>query len=162
EELRDEQRIAPARVGVLLVEILCLQAVRIEEVVKAVECEMAEQELLAIARLSEVIARRCERLCASQTEGKCVRHPLFSTRKARGSVWYVGSSGAISRAYYAYISRRPMKRLQPVIWMKGAFLNAQYLQSQDRFLDNSLQFQMESLSSYPWGFRELRLDQEAL
>src|SRR5215510_2785077 len=55
-----------------------------------------------------------------------------------------------------------MKRLQPVIWMKGAFLNAQYLQSQDRFLDNSLQFQMESLSSYPWGFRELRLDQEAL
>ncbi|MBI3681795.1 MAG: type VI secretion system baseplate subunit TssK [Acidobacteria bacterium] len=55
-----------------------------------------------------------------------------------------------------------MKRLQPVIWMKGAFLNAQHLQSQDRFLDNTLQFQMESLSSYPWGFRELRLDQEAL
>jgi type VI secretion system protein ImpJ len=55
-----------------------------------------------------------------------------------------------------------MKRLQPVIWMKGTFLNAQYLQSQDRFLDNTLQFQMESLSSYPWGFSELRLDQEAL
>lgn len=46
--------------------------------------------------------------------------------------------------------------------MKGTFLNAQYLQSQDRFLDNTLQFQMESLSSYPWGFSELRLDQEAL
>src|SRR6185436_17540062 len=55
-----------------------------------------------------------------------------------------------------------MKRLQPVIWMKGTFLNAQYLQSQDRFLDNTLQFQMEALSSYPWGFCELRLDQEAL
>ena len=55
-----------------------------------------------------------------------------------------------------------MKRLQPVIWMKGTFLNAQYLQSQDRFLDNTLQFQMESLSSYPWGFRDLRIDQEAL
>jgi type VI secretion system protein ImpJ len=55
-----------------------------------------------------------------------------------------------------------MKRLQPVIWMKGTFLNAQYLQSQDRFLDNTLQFQMESLSSYPWGFSDLRLDQEAL
>jgi len=55
-----------------------------------------------------------------------------------------------------------MKRLQPVIWMKGTFLNAQYLQSQDRFLDNTLQFQMEALSSYPWGFRELRMDQEAL
>lgn len=46
--------------------------------------------------------------------------------------------------------------------MKGTFLNAQYLQSQDRFLDNTLQFQMESLSSYPWGFSDLRLDQEAL
>ncbi|MCC6393226.1 MAG: type VI secretion system baseplate subunit TssK [Bryobacterales bacterium] len=55
-----------------------------------------------------------------------------------------------------------MKRLQPVIWMKGTFLNSQYLQSQDRYLDNTLQFQMEALSSYPWGFRELRLDQEAL
>ncbi|HUQ93555.1 MAG TPA: type VI secretion system baseplate subunit TssK [Bryobacteraceae bacterium] len=55
-----------------------------------------------------------------------------------------------------------MKRLQPVIWMKGTFLNAQYLQSQDRFLDSTMQFQMEALSSYPWGFRELRLDQEAL
>lgn len=55
-----------------------------------------------------------------------------------------------------------MKRLQPVIWMKGTFLNAQYLQSQDRFLDNTLQFQMEALSSYPWGIGELRMDQEAL
>lgn len=52
--------------------------------------------------------------------------------------------------------------MQPVIWMKGTFLNAQYLQSQDRFLDNTLQFQMSALSSYPWGFREMRLDQEAL
>ncbi len=55
-----------------------------------------------------------------------------------------------------------MKRLQPVVWMKGTFLNAQYLQSQDRFLDNSLQFQMEALSSYPWGLTELRMDQEEL
>ena len=55
-----------------------------------------------------------------------------------------------------------MRRLQPVIWMKGTFLNAQYLQSQDRFLDNTLQFQMDALCSYPWGFREVRLDQEAL
>jgi type VI secretion system protein ImpJ len=52
--------------------------------------------------------------------------------------------------------------MQPVIWMKGTFLNAQYLQSQDRFLDNTMQFQMQSLSNYPWGFRELRMDQEAL
>lgn len=55
-----------------------------------------------------------------------------------------------------------MRRLQPVIWTKGTFLNAQYLQSQDRFLDSVLQFQTDALTSFPWGFSELRLDQEAL
>ncbi len=55
-----------------------------------------------------------------------------------------------------------MRRLQPVIWTKGTFLNAQYLQSQDRYLDSTLHFQVDSLSSFPWGFSELRLDQEAL
>jgi type VI secretion system protein ImpJ len=55
-----------------------------------------------------------------------------------------------------------MRRLQPVIWMKGTFLNPQYLQSQDRYLENSLQFHLGSLSYAPWGFRELRVDHEAL
>ncbi len=55
-----------------------------------------------------------------------------------------------------------MRRLQPVIWMKGTFLNPQYLQTQDRYLENSLQFHLESLSYAPWGFRELRVDHEAL
>lgn len=55
-----------------------------------------------------------------------------------------------------------MRRLQPVIWMKGTFLNPQYLQSQDRYLESTLQFHLESLTYAPWGFRELRVDHEAL
>ena len=42
-----------------------------------------------------------------------------------------------------------MKRLQPVIWMKGTLLSPQYLQTQDRFLENSLKFQLDGLSFGP-------------
>ncbi|MEK7751794.1 MAG: type VI secretion system baseplate subunit TssK, partial [Acidobacteriota bacterium] len=55
-----------------------------------------------------------------------------------------------------------MRRLQPVIWMKGTFLNPQYLQSQDLYLENTLQFHLGSLSYAPWGFQQLRVDHEAL
>src|SRR3954454_7592708 len=55
-----------------------------------------------------------------------------------------------------------MKQLQPVIWMKGTFLSPQHLQTQDRFLENNLRFQLESLSYQPWGFSELQINQEAL
>lgn len=55
-----------------------------------------------------------------------------------------------------------MKSLQPVIWMKGTLLSPQYLQSQDRFLENSLKFQLDSLAYSPWGFRRLQIDQQAL
>jgi type VI secretion system protein ImpJ len=55
-----------------------------------------------------------------------------------------------------------MKRLQPVIWTKGAFLSPQHLQLQDRFLENMLQFQMESLAFRPWGFGSLQISQEGL
>ncbi len=55
-----------------------------------------------------------------------------------------------------------MKRLQPVIWSKGVFLSPQHLQLQDRFLENVLQFQLESLSFRPWGFRSLQVSQEGL
>jgi len=55
-----------------------------------------------------------------------------------------------------------MKRLQPVIWTKGTFLSPQYLQLQDRFLENLLQFHLESLVYSPWGFRSLQISQEAL
>jgi type VI secretion system protein ImpJ len=55
-----------------------------------------------------------------------------------------------------------MKQLQPVIWMKGTFLSPQHLQTQDRFLESALQFQLESLSFQPWGFQSLAINQEAL
>ncbi|HLY19356.1 MAG TPA: type VI secretion system baseplate subunit TssK [Bryobacteraceae bacterium] len=55
-----------------------------------------------------------------------------------------------------------MRRLEPVIWTKGTFLNPQHLQSQDRFLEESLQFQLQALQFRPWGFGRLRIDQAAL
>jgi type VI secretion system protein ImpJ len=55
-----------------------------------------------------------------------------------------------------------MSRLEPVIWTKGTFLNPQHLQSQDRFLEETLQFDLQALQFRPWGFRHLRIDQAAL
>ncbi|HTS31557.1 MAG TPA: type VI secretion system baseplate subunit TssK [Bryobacteraceae bacterium] len=55
-----------------------------------------------------------------------------------------------------------MKKLQPVVWTKGTFLSPQYLQLQDRFLENLLQFHLESLSFRPYGFRSLQISQEEL
>jgi type VI secretion system protein ImpJ len=55
-----------------------------------------------------------------------------------------------------------MKRLQPVVWQKGALLTPQHLQGQDRFIESLLQFQMESLNFRPWGLATLQIDQEAL
>src|SRR5579884_280294 len=55
-----------------------------------------------------------------------------------------------------------MKRLQPVIWMKGTFLSPQYLQTQDRFIESTLEFTMDALSFAPWGFKRLQINQEAL
>jgi type VI secretion system protein ImpJ len=55
-----------------------------------------------------------------------------------------------------------MRRLEPVVWTRGTFLNPQYLQIQDRFLEDSLQFNVQALQFRPWGFTSLRIDQEAL
>ena len=55
-----------------------------------------------------------------------------------------------------------MRQLQPVIWSKGTFLTPQHLQTRDRFLESVLQFRLEALNFCPWGFQELRIDQEAL
>src|ERR1700738_2046400 len=55
-----------------------------------------------------------------------------------------------------------MKRLQPVIWMKGTFLSPHHLQTQDRFIESTLNFQTEALSFAPWGFQHLQINQEAL
>jgi type VI secretion system protein ImpJ len=55
-----------------------------------------------------------------------------------------------------------MKRLQPVVWQKGALLTPQHLQGQDRFMESLLRFHLEALSFRPWGFSGLQIDQEAL
>jgi type VI secretion system protein ImpJ len=55
-----------------------------------------------------------------------------------------------------------MKQLQPVIWAKGTFLSPQHLQSQDRYLEDTLLFRTNALSFRPYGFTQLRLDQQAL
>ena len=55
-----------------------------------------------------------------------------------------------------------MRQLQPVIWSKGTFLTPQHLQTRDRYLESVLQFELETLNFCPWGFQELRVDQEAL
>ena len=55
-----------------------------------------------------------------------------------------------------------MRRLQPVIWAKGTFLSPQHLQAQDIFHEDLLQFRTDALNSFPWGFRTLTIDREAL
>jgi type VI secretion system protein ImpJ len=55
-----------------------------------------------------------------------------------------------------------MRRLQPVIWAKGTFLSPQHLQAQDIFHEDLLQFRVDAHNFFPWGFRELALDREAL
>lgn len=55
-----------------------------------------------------------------------------------------------------------MKQLQPVLWSKGTFLTPQHLQLQDKFLEDSMNFRVQSLKFCAWGFSELVLDQELL
>lgn len=55
-----------------------------------------------------------------------------------------------------------MKQLQPVLWSKGTFLTPQHLQLQDKFLEDSLNFRVQSLNFCAWGFNEVVLDQELL
>jgi type VI secretion system protein ImpJ len=55
-----------------------------------------------------------------------------------------------------------MRRLQPVLWNKGTLLTPQHLQAHDRFLEDSLQFWLESQQFSPWGLSELQIDRETL
>jgi type VI secretion system protein ImpJ len=52
--------------------------------------------------------------------------------------------------------------MQPVLWTKGVLLSPQHFQTQDRFLEDLLEFQLSTLAFCPWGFRELEIDREAL
>src|SRR5215469_7298496 len=55
-----------------------------------------------------------------------------------------------------------MRQLQPVIWSKGTFLTPQHLQTQDRFIEGTLDFRLNALSFRPYGLEVLQIDQEAL
>ncbi len=55
-----------------------------------------------------------------------------------------------------------MRQLQPVIWSKGTLLSPQHLQAQERFVQDTLRFYMESLGDVIWGFQHLAIDPRAL
>jgi len=55
-----------------------------------------------------------------------------------------------------------MSQMQKVLWTKGVLLTPQHLQSQDRFLEELVRFQVSSMTFSPWGFARLEIDREAL
>lgn len=55
-----------------------------------------------------------------------------------------------------------MRQMQGVLWTKGLLLSPQHLQLQDRYLEDQMDFQVGSLTKYPWGFSTLTVDHEAL
>jgi type VI secretion system protein ImpJ len=55
-----------------------------------------------------------------------------------------------------------MRQMQRVLWTKGVLLSPQHLQTQDRFFEDLIGFQLSGLTPYPWGFAALELDHEAL
>jgi type VI secretion system protein ImpJ len=55
-----------------------------------------------------------------------------------------------------------MKQLQHVVWSKGVFLTPQHLQIQDQYVEDLLQFQLESCGSDLWGFAHLGIDSRKL
>ena len=55
-----------------------------------------------------------------------------------------------------------MPKLSPVVWSKGVFLSPQHLQSQDRYFEDLLRFQVHSLTQRGWGFSALQIDGAAL
>jgi type VI secretion system protein ImpJ len=55
-----------------------------------------------------------------------------------------------------------MKHLQHVIWSKGTFLTPQHLQMQDRYVEDSLHFQIGALNFRYWGFSRLQIDEHKL
>jgi type VI secretion system protein ImpJ len=55
-----------------------------------------------------------------------------------------------------------MRQMRPVLWTKGVLLSPQHLQTQDRFLEDLLEFQLSTLTFCPWGFHRLEIDREQL
>jgi type VI secretion system protein ImpJ len=55
-----------------------------------------------------------------------------------------------------------MRQMRPVLWTKGVLLTPQHLQTQDRFLEDLLDFRLSTLTFCPWGFHRLEIDREQL
>src|SRR3974377_1837556 len=55
-----------------------------------------------------------------------------------------------------------MRQLQPVLLSKGTLLTPQHLQLQDKFLEDSMNFRVQSLRFCAWGFNEVVIDQQLL
>ena len=55
-----------------------------------------------------------------------------------------------------------MRQMRPVLWTKGVLLTPQHLQTQDRFLEDLLEFRLSTLTFCPWGFHRLEIDREKL
>ena len=55
-----------------------------------------------------------------------------------------------------------MPKLLPVVWSKGVFLSPQHLQSQDRYVEDLLRFQIGAIHYKGWGFTRLQVDGVAL
>jgi type VI secretion system protein ImpJ len=55
-----------------------------------------------------------------------------------------------------------MRQMQRVLWTKGVLLSPQHLQTQDRFFEDLVDFQLAALSFQAWGFSRLEIDRDAL
>lgn len=55
-----------------------------------------------------------------------------------------------------------MDRDRQVLWSEGMFLTPHHFQQWDRHTHSSLQFRVESISSYHWGLTELEINREGL
>lgn len=50
----------------------------------------------------------------------------------------------------------------PVDWYEGMFLRPQHFQTQDRHFQHQISQNFDSIAPFPWGLRELLIDQDAL
>ncbi len=80
--------------------------------------------------------------------------------------WQLSEAGRWVRAFWIYLlvmlAYPPMRQMQPVLWTKGVLLNPQHMQTQDRFLEDLIGFQLSTLTFSPWGFHRLEINREAL
>ena len=80
--------------------------------------------------------------------------------------WRLSEAGRWVRTFWIYLlvmlAYPPMRQMQPVLWTKGVLLNPQHMQTQDRFLEDLIGFQLSTLTFSPWGFHRLEIDREAL